>query len=396
MAFPHRVFFTDGIWVVSSVQSISFISSGVPLASENARPDAAANAVAQPVPEFLFGPENELLDIAVKPLVRSGECRFRPLVLVGPSGVGKSHLASGIAFSTAGIGAVLRFAAVDFARQATEAKDPVESAQRFRALHGAEVLILEDVHRLVGKHAAQTMLTTLLDDLVSRGATVIVTSNCPPAKLSSFGSALIDRLSSGLVISLAPPSPAVRRAMITHIADREQLKISAGAADRLAEAPFASWRDLRGALLQLRFGSGRRSAAIRLPDVRRFLAEKPAPGAPEIRDIASAVAKHYGLRLRDLQSASRRRGVVDARNITAYLARKSTGQSLQQIGCYLGNRDHTTILHGIRKIDQQIAKDPALQQLVNDLLLSLMPQSHDDRGISCRAAVDHLSIHDDF
>jgi chromosomal replication initiator protein len=374
--------------LVSSVQSISFGSSDVSLGSNSTQ----TGGCAREVPEFFFGPENALLGVSVEPLIRSGTCPFRPLVLVGPSGVGKSHLASGIATTIADGKSIVQFTAADFARQVTETTSPVEAAEHHRSLHQAETLILEDLHQLAKKPAAQIALASLLDALVARHATVIITSNCLPAKLENFTPALVDRLSSGLVVSLAPPSKSVRRAMITHIADREQLNLSSGAADRLAEAELNTWNELRGALLELRFVRGQDGSSIRLTDVRRYLAEQPAPHAIEIREIALAVAKHFSLRLGDLQSASRRRGVVDARNITAYLTRQSTGQSLQQIGQFLGGRDHTTILHGIRKFEQQLSTDPAQRQLVEDLKHQIQPQANAWKN--CRPTVRRSSSSD--
>ena len=379
--------------VVSRVETISFGAGGVSLGPNNTQPPQAATD-SRAVPDFFFGQENALLRASVAPLIHSGTCPFRPLVLVGPSGVGKSHLAAGIAAATVGV-SVTHLSAADFARQATEATSPVDAAARHRALHGIETLILEDVHQLAKKPAAQTALATLLDALLARDATVIITLNRPPAKLEHFSPTLVDRLSAGLVLSLSPPSPVVRRAMIAHIADREQVKISSGAADRLAEAPLASWNEIRGALLELRFAGGQSRATIRLTDIRRYLAEKPAPGAPDVRDITLTVAKHFGLWLSDLQSPSRRRGVVDARNIAAYIARKNTAQSLQQLGQYLGGRDHTTILHGIRKVEQQLEEDPAQRQVIADLLDKLFQQQQLGMWKSCQTPVSRSSMDGD-
>ena len=375
--------------MVSRVQSISFSSKG----SARARSARKTDEPARAIPEFFFGPENALLSAAVEPLVRGDKCPFQPLVFVGPSGVGKSHLASGIAASATNH-PILHLSAADFAREATAVTNPVDAADRHRTLHAVETLILEDVHQLKKKPAAQAALSTLFDALVARGATVIVTSDRLPAKLEGFSPALVGRLSSGLVVTLSPPCPAVRKAMIAHIADCEGLSISSGATERLSTAPLASWNELRGALLALRFASGQNNTPIRATDVRRYLAEKPDPDTPEIRDIAIAAAKHFGLSLSDLRSASRRRTVVDARNITAHLARTHLGQSLQQIGQYLGGRDHTTILHGIRKVDEQLERDPALRQTLDELMQSIVANPRSQSWKTRRTTVHSLSPSD--
>ncbi len=380
--------------MVSSVDSISFEPSVTSLGSRGTKQPHRADAAPRAVPDFLFGPENALLDVSIRPLVRSGECAYRPLVLVGPSGVGKSHLAAGVAAVCSPDASTIQISAADFARQTTETTDPVTAAEHHRALHSARMLIFENLQHLVKKDAAQRALVSLIDSLVQQQATVVITSNSSPAKLPNMSPALVDRLSAGLLVSLSPPSPAVRRAMVRHIADREQLDISARAADRLAAAPLVSWNELRGALLELRFATGV-TAAIRLTDVKRYLAEQPETGAPAIRDIALAVAKRFGVRLSDLRGPTRRRGVVEARNITAFLARKGTSLSLQRIGNYLGGRDHTTILHGIRQAERRMAEDPARRQLVENLMESISPQCRIDSWKNCHTAVGETLLDGD-
>ena len=372
--------------MVSSVESISFEPNPKLLGSSGTQ-TLCADAAARAVPDFLFGPENALLDVAVRPLVTSGECSYRPLVLIGPSGVGKSHLADGIAAVCSPAAATVHISAADFARQVTETTDPVDAAGKHRKLHGAQALVFENLHQLAKKDAAQTALVKLMDSLVAREATIVVTANTSPAKLPGLLPALVDRLSAGLLVSLAPPSPAVRRAMVRHIADREHLDISPRAADRLAEAPLASWNELRGALLELRFAADAVSAAIELRAVKRYLAAKSDPDTPQIHEIALSVAKHFGVRLADIRGPSRRRGVVEARNTAAFLTRNSTEMSLQQIGEYLGGRDHTTILHGIRQVESRISEDASHRQLIENLAEKISPHCAAQSWKTCRKPV---------
>jgi chromosomal replication initiator protein len=124
---------------------------------------------------------------------------------------------------------------------------------------------------------------------------------------------------------------------------------------------------LLGALVQVEVASRAARRPIDLAAVEKYLAERDQRRPAEIRDIAAATARFFALKLGDLRSATRRRPVVMARNVAIYLARRLTNLSLQEIGRYFGDRDHTTVMHGCRAIEKTMKSDPAIRRAVHDL-----------------------------
>jgi chromosomal replication initiator protein len=122
-----------------------------------------------------------------------------------------------------------------------------------------------------------------------------------------------------------------------------------------------------GALTQLEVPARRDGKTIDLRAVRQFLAESTRDRGPDIPQIAASVAKHYSLNLSELRSTTRRRAVVQARDVAIHLARKITHASLDQIGRYFGGRDHTTMMHSCRKIEERLRVDTALRQEIEQL-----------------------------
>ena len=126
---------------------------------------------------------------------------------------------------------------------------------------------------------------------------------------------------------------------------------------------------LRGAIQQLELAA--RSGDAQADTLDRLAADDRRTAAPTLREIATATARHFGLKLADLKSPSRRQGVVAARGATIYLARLLTRHSLEQIGRYLGGRDHTTVLHAQQRTEQLAKRDPVLRQSLAELRKSL-------------------------
>jgi chromosomal replication initiator protein len=325
---------------------------------------------------------------------------YNPLVLYGSSGTGKSHLARGLAAAwkarasrpqedIANVPAegqvgnlshnsprqVVYTTAVDFARELAEAIE-TQAVEEFRAKHrGATLLVVEDLGMLAtrksDKLSAQEELVHTLDALVADGRWVIVTASAAPAELSGILPALKSRLMGGLTIPLAPPGPEARLAILRQLAVRGDLDLPESAARALAEGLCGTARDLAGSLLQLEMPTRLRPGRIDLPAARKYLAGRDRARRPTLHEIALRTAKHFSLRLAELRSPVRRRALVTARNVAVYLARRLTDESLQQIGSYFGGRDHTTVMHSCRRMEELIEGDPAIRQSVELLRRSL-------------------------
>jgi chromosomal replication initiator protein len=320
--------------------------------------------------EFFAGPENCLVEPAVLGVLGRRPSPFNPLLLCGPSGSGKSHLARGIAASwrtNYPHTRVVYTSAIDFAREMSDAFE-AQSVEDFRTkFRSAGLAVFEDLGELASKPAAQEELICALDAIIQRGGQVLATAPAAPQEINGFAAALQARLAAGLCVPLALPSPDTRRAILERWSALRQLDLADSILKLLAEGVTGTVPELLGAMLQLEVPALQEGRAIDARQVREFLSRRDSALRPKLRDIAALTARHFSLRLNDLRGASRRRPIVVARDVAIYLCRQLTRESLSRIGDYFGGRDHTTVLHACRKTEEQVETDPAIQQAVDQL-----------------------------
>jgi len=327
---------------------------------------------------FLVGPENRLVEVAVRSVIEELDVGYSPLVLHGPSGVGKSHLARGLAEAWKARlrrDRVVVTTGVDFARGLADAIES-QSLEEFRAAYRtANMLVFEDLGQLAvrrqEKLSAQEELVFTLDALLADRRWIVVTAAAAPAELPGLLPALQSRLSAGLSLPLVPPEAATRRALLRRLTDSNDISMPEPILGALADG-------LRGTAPQLAGAVGELSARFRLdgrqmdlPAVDRFLTMHNHKRQPSLHEIALATAHYFSIKLSELRSPVRRRVLVAARSVAVYLARQVAGLSLQEIGRYFGGRDHTTILHSFRQAEKFLQTDPLVHQAIEHLRKAL-------------------------
>jgi chromosomal replication initiator protein len=291
-------------------------------------------------------------------------------VLYGPAGCGKSHLARGLAESyrqNDPASPVVCLTAGEFAGQLAAAVERQQLGAWRNRIRSASLLVLEDLGQLVSKRTAQQELRHALDALRQRDALVVVTAPCLPALLSTLSPALRSRLADGLAVPIALPGPAARVAILERLARLRGLSLSKRAAQALSDESPSSVSALAGLIVQLETAAHTSASAIDADFVRRTLGHRERSVSPSVRDIVSMTAKYFGLAQADLKSPLRRHALVAARGVAIYLSRQLTETSLKQIGDLLGGRDHTTVLHGYRRTEKLIKRDPATRYAVAEL-----------------------------
>jgi len=325
------------------------------------------------ISHFLAGPENRLVEVVVRSVLDQQPNGYNPIVLYGPSGTGKSHLASGLAaeWKARNRRRVECISAVDFARELADAIE-TQAVEEFRTKYRqAELLVFEDIGRLVNrkseKLSAQDEFVHTLDALIERGAWVIVTSASAPGEMTGILPVIQSRLMAGLTVPLAPPEPNTRLAIINRLAELRKIDLPEPAAQTLAEGFNGTVRELMGALTQLEVPARRAGGHIDVNAVRSLLAERSREYKTSIHAIALVTARHFGLKLSELRSPSRQRAVVTVRDVAAYLARNIMKCSFDEIGRYFGDRDHTTMMHSWHKMENLINNDPAMRHEVEEL-----------------------------
>ncbi len=321
------------------------------------------------VDRFFAGPENGLVEVAVRSVLHERTARFNPLMVCGPPGTGKSHLACGMAEQWRSLfrSRVVCETAKEFARELADAFE-VNAVVEFRAKYReCSLFTLEDIEALSSRSAAQVELIHTIDALSARGTQVILTASAPPARLRQLHPTLTSRLGGGLVVTLSLPGVEVRTMLLQQWARLRHIKLSETAAQILAEGMNGPVPELGAAFAELESSTRLEGTAIDAEAARSYVRRRNAAREPPLSAIAARTARYFSLRLADLRGASRRRAVVTARNVAMYLARSLTSHSLEQIGRYFGRRDHTTVLHGCRKAGTLLKIDPVVQEAVRHL-----------------------------
>jgi chromosomal replication initiator protein len=317
-----------------------------------------------------------LARVALETVVEGGSEHFNPIVFHGPPGMGKTHLAMGLAAawkSRSRQSQAVYVPAIDFARELADAIEE-QAVGDFRTRYRqASLLAIDDVDLLCTKEGAQRELVYTIDALLESGGRVVLTSSTPPEDLTGLVPNLLGRLLSGLSVGLALPGVETRFAILSRLARSRQVAVGEAVLRLLADKLSAPVPALLGALHELELAARVDGGAITLERARQYLAQRTSSSRPTLGEIAVATARHLSLRLADLRGPSRRRAVVAARGVAMYLARTLTASSLKQIGTYFHGRDHTTVSHGCRKTERLLESDPAIRDAVRLLGEQLRP-----------------------
>ncbi len=331
------------------------------------RPEPAEPASAAPAPAvgsafdgFVVGPGNALALEAARAVARGGAGRCSPLVLCSEPGLGKTHLCRAIR-SEAGEGVVYR-SSEEFTSEVTQSLRAGQMSQvRHRYRRAANVLILEDVQFLEGKRATQVELFHTLDHLLAHDRPVVFTANRPPHEIAGLDPALRSRMGSGLVARISPPELETRRAILREKAASGGVRIPDDCLETLAVRSAKSVRDLVAGLNQVVAHATLLRRPVTPDLVAAALADmEVAPAVRSLEEIVRLVASAYGLDPERLRARTRERRIARPRQVAMFLCRRYTDASLKRIGDALG-RDHTSVLHAIRAVEQRIAERPQLR-----------------------------------
>jgi chromosomal replication initiator protein len=315
---------------------------------------------------FLVLPENKSAARAARAQCRAVTAHKRPpaapLVLHGPPGTGKSRLLAACAahLSAAPDGITVRVVSVgDLARA------PDESLSD-RDLLDCDLLALEDVQHLSGRGADAA--SDLIDRRAARRRATVATASAGPAGLPHLPQRFTSRLAAGLVVQLEPLAAASRRAVLADAATAKGLRLTPDALDALAERATSGVRAALGSLQNLAQVAKAFPGPMSRANVEQALAGtgQPTSAAPGVSEIVKRVAAAFGVTEADLLGASRLRGVMRARQVAMYLARERTGLSLPRLGAAFG-RDHSTVLHACRKVEDDTANDLTLAKRVEEI-----------------------------
>ena len=327
---------------------------------------------------FLVGRSNALAHAAARQVADAEAgtvARFNPLYVYASVGLGKTHLLQSIAWAGEANGRRVSYLTAEKFMYGFVAALKNQSAIAFKeALRGIDVLIIDDLQFLQGKTVQQEFCHTL-NALIDAGRQVVVAADRAPPELETLEERVRSRLAGGLVVEIAALEEPLRLSIIeTRIAalrsEHPGFEVPAAVVSHVARQVTQNGRDLDGAVTRLLAHnqlSGRPVTIDLADEVIRDLIRPSDPRRIRVEDILRIVAKHYGVTRADLLSSRRTANVVRPRQVAMYLAKTLTLRSLPEIGRRFGGRDHTTVLHAVRKIDGLVSIDKALSDEVEVL-----------------------------
>ena len=325
---------------------------------------------------FVVGKPNELAHAAARRVAEGGLVTFNPLFLYGGVGLGKTHLMHAIAWELRNRRPELRvlyLSAEQFMYrfvQSLREKEMLGFKQIFRSV---DVLMVDDVQFIAGKDATQEEFFHTFNALVDQGKQIIISADRAPTEIPDIEERIVSRLQSGLLVDLHPTNYELRLGILQKKVEQyscefKVLDIDDGVLEFLAHRISSNVRVLEGALMRLFAFGALVGRDITLELAQDCLADilRASDRKITVEEIQRKVSDHYNIRLSDLIGPKRLRTFARPRQIAMFLCKQLTTRSLPEIGRRFGGRDHTTVIHGVRRIEELRLKD---SQIAEDLEL---------------------------
>jgi chromosomal replication initiator protein len=346
--------------------------------ASSAAADRAAGAPGLPFPNYTFdafvpGPSNRFAHAAAMAVAEAPPSKaYNPLFIYGGVGLGKTHLLVAVGHHMYRLKPSLRVKYVTSEQFVTEFIKAVRERQGdgFRQKYReVDVLLVDDIQFLAKREETQTEFFHTFNHLHTAGRQIVIASDRPPHELSGMEERLTSRFRWGLCVDVQPPDLETRIAILQLKAERETIAVPSAVVEFVASKFDQSVRELEGALVRVVAWSELTAQPIDITLAERALQDLIPQTEHDIPPplILEETARYFSLSTGDLVSKSRSRPLTQARHIAMYLVRECTGLSLVKIGEIFGGRDHTTVLHGINKVEGEMrARDTTFRQ-VQDL-----------------------------
>jgi chromosomal replication initiator protein len=335
---------------------------------------------------FVVGRSNTLAQAAARQVAdgrRGDPVMFNPLYIHAGVGLGKTHLLQAVTWAgnAGGERKVLYLTAEKFMYGFVAALKTQTALAFKEALRGIDVLVIDDLQFLQGK-STQAEICHTLNALIDAGRQVVIAADRPPSDLESLDDRVRSRLAGGLVVEMGSLGEELRLGILKSRvaaarAHHASFDVPEPVMDYLARTITHNGRDLEGAINRLLAHSKLNNQPVTLEMAEREVRDLIRPQEPKrikIEDIQRVVARQYNVSRSDLLSSRRTANVVRPRQVAMYLAKTLTLRSLPEIGRRFGGRDHTTVLHAVRKIEALVAKDIALSEEVESLKRQLQQE----------------------
>jgi chromosomal replication initiator protein len=316
---------------------------------------------------FVVGKPNELAHAAARRVAESSSATFNPLFLYGGVGLGKTHLMHAIAWHIRIAQPQRKVAYLSAEKfmyhfiRALRYQDTVAFKEQFRSV---DVLMIDDVQFINGKESTQEEFFHTFNDLVDNNRQVIVSCDKSPSDLDGMAERLRSRLGWGLVADIHATTYELRVGILEAKAETMGVAVPRKVLEFLAHKIVANVRELEGALNRVVAHATLVGREITLEACQEVLHDllRASDRRVTIEEIQKRVAEHFNIRITDMHSARRSRAVARPRQVAMYLSKQLTARSLPEIGRKFGGRDHTTVMHAVKKIEELRASDSAFAE----------------------------------
>ena len=328
---------------------------------------------------FIVGKPNELAYAAAQRVAQSEVVSFNPLFLYGGVGLGKTHLMHAVAWNIKKRNPkknVVYLTAEKFMYQFIKAlrfKNIMSFKEQFRSV---DVLMIDDVQFIIGKDNTQEEFFHTFNTLIDKKRQIIISADKSPADLDGLEDRLKSRLGWGLVADIHPLTYELRLGILQAKAEQKSLNLKHEVMEFLANKITNNVREMEGALNRLAVHASIQDSEISVDLVKDVLKDLLRTNSRKITidEIQKKVVEHYNIKLSDMHSPRRSRSVARPRQVAMYLAKSITTRSLPEIGRKFGGRDHTTVIHAIKTIEEIMVNDPNLAEDI-ELLTRILQTS---------------------
>ena len=328
---------------------------------------------------FIVGKPNELAYAAAQRVAQSEVVSFNPLFLYGGVGLGKTHLMHAVAWSIKKRSPkknVVYLTAEKFMYQFIKAlrfKNIMSFKEQFRSV---DVLMIDDVQFIIGKDNTQEEFFHTFNTLVDKKRQIIISADKSPADLEGLEDRLKSRLGWGLVADIHPLTYELRLGILQAKAEQKSMTLTSDVLEFLADKITNNVREMEGALNRLAVHASLQDSEVTVDLVKDVLKDLLRTNSRKITidEIQKKVVEHYNIKLSDMHSPRRSRSVARPRQVAMYLAKSITTRSLPEIGRKFGGRDHTTVIHAIKTIEEIMVNDPSLAEDI-ELLTRILQTS---------------------
>lgn len=330
---------------------------------------------------FVVGANNNLAHAASLAVAESPAEIYNPLFIYGGVGLGKTHLMHSIAhyiLEQNPNSKVMYVTSEKFTNELIESirnvnTTPTEFREKYRNI---DVLLIDDIQFIIGKESTQEEFFHTFNTLHESKKQIIISSDKPPKDILTLEERLRSRFEWGLTVDIQSPDYETRMAILKKKEELDGLQIDNEVMKYIATNVKSNIRELEGALTKIVALSRLKKQEVNVTLAEEALKDLISPDnkkqiTPAL--IVDVISEHFNLTSSELYSVNKSRNIAFPRQIAMYLCRKLTDFSLSDIGKVMGNRDHTTILHGIDKIEKSIKKDPSMQNTIDVLKKKINP-----------------------